>query len=266
VLNDTSFIQDELSELLATAGILPMFGFPTRVRSLFSPNSKGRNKADSYVISDRPLDHAVWSFSPGAELPKDKQLHTACGFASMKDGFKGVYREDEPLGRPLIYSKCTDADCASIFSGEHEVCSVCEQPSLEFKLFQPNGFVTTLNPKDYDGQRQRGASITPPVLAFFPDYDAGIAVGAASVALTEKKPIALVNDNNGNMYDFYEKFKTVLVPEAGLYRDPPKDLECEGEPFDTGAIGAVFTTDVLSIALTGCGRARKWRWLRKASI
>ena len=58
-----------------------MFGFPTRTRSLFKGGKD--NKGDKLTISDRPLDHAIWSFSPaGAEIAKDKQIHTAyrlCG-------------------------------------------------------------------------------------------------------------------------------------------------------------------------------------------
>ena len=41
-------------------------------------------------------------------------------------------------------------------------------------------------------------------------------------ALTEKKPIALVNDNDGKMYEFYEKFKTVL----GLSNENFARAEC----------------------------------------
>ena len=247
VVADTSFIQEELSERLATAGILPMFGFPTRVRSLYSPTKGGQ--ARDKVISDRPLDHAVWSFSPGSELPKDKQLHTASGFVHLYDFRGDIKRDREPLGTPLIYSKCIDEDCASVMQGAHEVCGVCGQQALDFKLFQPKGFVTTYKPRDYDGQRQRGPSISPPVLAFTPDYDSGISVGAASVSLTGKKAIALVNDNDGQMFDFYEKFGSVIVPDPSLYREPLKELEVDGDPFETGAIGAVFTTDVLSVAL-----------------
>lgn len=247
VVADTAYIQDELSERLATAGILPMFGFPTRVRSLFLPTPGGR--AESKVVSDRPIDHAIWAFSPGSELPKDKQLHTVCGFAHLQD-FRGeIKRDPDPLGQPLLYSKCIDDDCASVVQGEHEECAVCGGQAEIFKLFQPKGFITTFKPRDYDGQRQRGPAISPPILAFTPDYESGLRVGAASLSLTDRKPIALVNDNEGDMFDFYEKKRTVIVPDSRLYRELPKELDVTGDPVARGAIGTVFTTDVLSIAL-----------------
>jgi DEAD/DEAH box helicase domain-containing protein len=247
VVADTAYIQDELSERLATAGILPMFGFPTRVRSLFSPTPHG--KAADKVVSDRPIDHAVWSFSPGSELPKDKQLHTACGFTHLYDSRGEIKRDADPLGQPLLYSKCIDDDCASVVQGEHEECAVCGQQAVAFKLFQPKGFMTTFSPRDYDGQRQRGPAISPPILAFTPDYESGLKIGAASLSLTDRKPIALVNDNEGRMFDFFEKYRSVIVPDARLYRDPLQELDVSGEPFESGAIGAVFTTDVLGVAL-----------------
>src|SRR5690606_11148981 len=109
----------------------------------------------------------------------------------------------------------------------------------------------TYAPRDYDGRRQRGPAISPPILAFTPDYQAGRKIGAASMALTSGKPLALVNDNEGRMFEFYEKFGSMIVSDSRLYRDRPGELDVAGEPAERGAIGAVFTTDVLSFALSG---------------
>jgi DEAD/DEAH box helicase domain-containing protein len=245
IASDDRFIQVELSERLATAGLLPMFGFPTRVRSLLTPRAKTFDEA---TISDRPIDHAIWSFSPGAEIPKDKELHTACGFAHFKKLGNKIDRDPDPLGIPLVFSKCIDPDCASIRSGTKDTCEVCGQQAENFKLFQPKGFVTTFNPRDYDGLRQRGGAISPPVIAFMPDYHGAMEIGSAKVTLTAKKPIALVNDNNGRMFDFYNHYKTVIVPEEALYRNETGP-RIEGNPFESGAIGAVFTTDVMSLII-----------------
>ena len=247
VVLDTSLIQDELSERLATAGLLPMFGFPTRVRSLFSPKKGGR--AESKVISDRPLDHAIWSFSPGAELPKDKQLHTACGFARLYDSGGEIKRDPDPLGTPILYSKCSDEFCAYVAEGDFKECGVCGQQAYSFNLYQPKGFITTYRPRDYDDLRQRGGSISPPVLAFKPDYDSGQRIGAATMSLTDRKPIALINDNDGNGFKFHSQYNTVVVADSRLYGDGVKAPEVSGEPIAEGVIGAVITTDVLSVVI-----------------
>lgn len=248
VVNNDQFIQKELSERLATAGLLPMFGFPTRSRNLFDRNNG--SSLDEKIVSDRPIDHAVWSFSPGSEIPKDGELFTACGFTHGSKFLGQIKWDPEPLGQPLHYSRCIDTDCGSIRYGRHGTCDVCDAQAEEFKLFQPKGFMTTNKPKDYDGQRQRGPSISSPVLAFTPDYGGSLSVGAAKVALTNRKPIALVNDNNGHMFDFYHRYGAVIVPDGKLYREELLELQVDGEAFESGAIGAVFTTDVLSILIT----------------
>jgi DEAD/DEAH box helicase domain-containing protein len=250
IVDDDRFIQTELSERLATAGILPMFGFPTRVRSLFKTNTSGAKNIDDVIVSDRPLDHAVWSFSPGADIPKDKRLHTACGFGLLKYSLGNIVRDHDPLGTPLIYSKCIDSSCGSIQAGEHDTCNICGQQSEPFELFQPKGFITTYSPRDYGGLRNRGGSIGSPILAFMPNYDSAIEIGAVKVALTGKKPIALINDNKGKMFEFHEQFNTVVVPDKSLYKNE-NGPKVDTPPFNSGAIGAVFTTDVMSLLIKG---------------
>ena len=53
---------DNLSELLANAGILPMFGFPTRQRSLFFKTPRDNDGISDATLADRPLSHAVSAF------------------------------------------------------------------------------------------------------------------------------------------------------------------------------------------------------------
>lgn len=246
-----AFIQDELSERLATSGILPMFGFPTQTRSLFWYRRDRR--ADELVVSDRPLDHAIWAFSPGAEVPKDKQIHTACGFEYMYDTNRGLARDEDPLGPPVKFSRCLDLECGSMAEGPGEECTVCGNPALTFDLYQPKGFRTRNRPRDYDGQRQRGPALPPPVLAFQPDYESGISLGPVLFSLTAEKPIALVNDNRSNLFDFHQHYSSIVVKDPSLYQDGDDyfDKLLSGDPVASGAIGAVFQTDVLSLYITG---------------
>lgn len=241
------YIQEELSERLATAGILPMFGFPTQTRSLFE--FKQDVSVDEMVISDRPLDHAVWAFSPGSEIPKDKQIHVACGFEYKRQVGGRVISDPDPLGAPLVFSKCEEETCGNIMQGASETCDVCQSMASPFNLYQPKGFTTTGRPRDYDGQRQRGPALNPPVLAFKPDYSAGFDVGPMKVALTSDEPIALVNDAGGEMFNFRRKVNSIIVNEEHFYRDDPPYRDLQGEPETTGAIGAVFNTDVMTLLL-----------------
>jgi DEAD/DEAH box helicase domain-containing protein len=247
VVQSTAFIQEELSERLAVAGVLPMFGFPSQVRSLFLYKENAR--VEDMTISDRPLDHAVWSFSPGAEIPRDKRIHTAGGFVYMYESGGKVREDSNPLGSPIQFSRCTSDDCQAIAADPADTCQVCGTAANTFALYQPKGFMA-FGSKDYEGQRQRGAAIAPPVLAFQPRYEDGISVGEFKMALTSDRPIALVNDNKGRLFEFYKRYNTVIVPDPALYRDnpPPGD---PGNLEGSGAIGAVFKTDILSFVLVG---------------
>lgn len=247
---NTQFIQDELSHLLAVAGVLPMFGFPTQVRTLYHDRG-GATKLDEISISDRPLDHAVWAFSPGSEIPKDKQLNVACGFAFRKDDRTGVKPVPQPLGDYVMYTKCTSDTCGSLASGESTTCDTCGEASEPFRLYQPKGFLAAYKRKDYDGQRQRGPSLSAPVRAFKQQFG-NEGCGPMKLGFSEGA-VAVVNHNRGHFYEFYqETFERVSVRDPALYReDSPWDGAPAGQPFSIGAIGAIFTTDVLSFFLDG---------------
>ncbi len=252
-VRNPAFIQDELSERLASAGILPMFGFPTRVRALYHGTPKAGQSIDDCVISDRPIDFAVWSFSPGAEALKDKSVYTCCGFVNWIPAKGKAQPDPDPLGLPVPFSRCTDPQCGSVSQGAIDQCRSCGSPTIVFPLYQPKGFRTTNKRLDYDDERARGPRLPPPVLGFDSDDGSSQAVGAAEIALASNKdqPIAVINDNCERLFEFYQDGGSVVVPDSSLYRDS----ECEpfkpaGPVIAAGAIGAIFHTDILTVAIT----------------
>lgn len=249
-VNSDQFIQTALSERLAAAGLLPMFGFPTTVRALYG--KPAGTKVDDIIISDRPLDYAIWSFSPGAETPKDKRIYTAAGVAHWREGGGKLLPDPNPLGAPVKFSRCLDQNCGTIRTGELSTCSVCGGPSLAFDLFQPKGFRTTHKERDYDDQRARGPNLPPPVLAFEPDPGTARTEGPTLVNLTSEKPIALINDNDQRLFEFYRDRDTLVVTDAALYSGSNNPFPVTAQtPEHTGAIGAVFKTDVLTLDFIG---------------
>jgi len=69
-----------LSERLASRGVLPMFGLPTRIRYLYhEPPSRRAGWPPERGIIDRDLEIAIGQFAPGAQTVKDDKLHTAVG-------------------------------------------------------------------------------------------------------------------------------------------------------------------------------------------
>lgn len=245
------FIQTALSERLAAAGLMPMFGFPTTVRALYGRHER-QTKASDLAISDRPLDYAISAFSPGAETPKDKKIFTTYGFAHWQESGGRLIADPDPLGPPVMFSRCIDETCAAIRAGESQTCTACGSAAQPFKLFQPKGFRTTYKERDYNDQRARGPNLPPPVLAFEPDPAGARIEGAAAVNLTGGEPIAVINDNGGRYFAFCQNRNTFVVPDPALFPNGlPWPSDAALAPADHGAIGAIFKTDVLTIDITG---------------
>jgi DEAD/DEAH box helicase domain-containing protein len=241
------FTQHELSERLSNAGVLPMFGFPTRVRSLYhrAPRSL-RDDADAQV-SDRALDIAVSSFSPGSEVPRDKALHVCVGFAAWE--FRGNRPNPvDPLGQPLEIRRCPACGAVEVGpSADGAPCSLCQSRTREFLLYQPLGFRTDFDARDYDDQSERGPAGSMPELAWTPEEPQPVQMAALSATVLAGASVFTINDNDGELFDMYRFDRTVVVPNPALYADPPHlpGDRFERQPDAQGAIGSVKPTDVL---------------------
>lgn len=69
-----------LAHAMAEAGLLPMFGMPTRVRDLYLGVERAGDGRWEWETMDRDLDIAVHEFAPGSVLVKDKMQHHCVGF------------------------------------------------------------------------------------------------------------------------------------------------------------------------------------------
>lgn len=70
IATSSDYTQTLLSERLANAGLLPMFGFPTRTRNLYLSKPQ---KLPAEDVVNRDMEMALNSFAPGHEIVKDKK-------------------------------------------------------------------------------------------------------------------------------------------------------------------------------------------------
>ncbi len=244
------YVQDDLSELLANAGVLPMFGFPTRSRALLRNRPRTREQEDEMTVSDRPLDMAVSSFSPGAEVTKDKEIHTAVGFAAYEMR-RGELFPTDPLGPPHELLRCQECGAIELEPKPPEIpCEVCGGPLLWMSLYQPVGFRTDYRPRDYDDQGDRGPGMSVPQIPRA-IQDPGERVRALEARRAAGAAVYTVNDNDGELFDMYRFDGTVVVPAPDLYTETPAlpQARFDGVPDFTGAIGAIRPSDVLTLEL-----------------
>lgn len=222
IANDPAYTQEALSERLANAGLLPMFGFPTRVRQLYTrwPASATSWPPETDVV-DRNLDVAISQFAPGSQTVKDKAVHTACGVVKLyptggiiqsEPGFSPPLTENnpEPLGR------CENCRAVRFIddqpftpppSGEEpltQICPVCGAPEMRIiDAREPKDFFTDLLPEDFEGQFEWTPRSTRPSISFKAQ---GSNVGVDNVEIGYLFDfITSLNDNNGvGGFDFYD--------------------------------------------------------------
>jgi hypothetical protein len=136
VVNDNeTYPQADLAERLANVGLLPMFGFPTRVRQLY--HEEPRSFPPQHTI-DRPLDIAISQFAPGSETVKDKTIYTAVGVVQYEHAWPRPRAVD---GRGhqtrVMYCHC----CGAFLRGSSATCPVCSAATPDFQsimTWEPN--------------------------------------------------------------------------------------------------------------------------------
>jgi DEAD/DEAH box helicase domain-containing protein len=245
------YLQSELSELLANAGVLPMFGFPTRVRELYSRRINSREDLDAHTVSTRPLDQAIANFSPGSEVTREGSIHTCVGFAAY-DVRGGKAFSVDPLGDPIDLLRCTDCGLTEVAKGEDPPgCPACGGPLEHVPLHQPLGFRSLYQARDYDDLTEGMGAVSFPQLAIPPGTGSSEVVGAMVVERWDD-PVRVIriNDNRGNLFPL-ERLRdgSVVCDDESLYDKPPK-FPSEGTTTLTpAAIGEVRPTDVVTLSL-----------------
>lgn len=246
------YTQAELSELLANAGVLPMFGFPSRVRVLYGGRARKRQELEGRAVTDRALDMAISSFAPGAQVVKEGVLHTAVGFAAYDVKGPNALAKD-PLGPEIPMRRCPDCHTAVVHHDDDpEVCSICGAPTQPLPLHQPLGFRTDYREPDFDDLNEPVASAGAPELAVSPEGVVRETVGAMSVQVLDQAPVVRVNDNHGRFFSVVRLHdQSVVCDDESLYEDGLR-VNVEGASRLTPiAIGDVRPTDVLVLTLDG---------------
>jgi len=98
-LNDLEIKPIGLAECLAEAGLLPMYGMPTRTRSLYHNYKNG-----NFSTMSRDLEMAISEYAPGNEITKDKKIFKVEGITSPITKRKNLTQYDvKPIDDNLFY-------------------------------------------------------------------------------------------------------------------------------------------------------------------
>lgn len=248
ISQDPTHKSPELSQTMASGGLLPMFGFPTRVRGLYCSPPHSARKEDDAKVSERDIGMAISSFSPGAEVLRDKYMHLCIGFAAW-DFQKGKPKPIDPLGPPKRILRCQECGATQTLEnqGDTHQCIVCETLIEPFDLYQPKGFRTNFQARDYDDHAERGPMLPPPQLTVGGPYREPERVSCLETVNCADADVFTVNDNDGRLFEMYRVNYGLEVPDPKLYLGRTGPALPNREPDVVGAIGSVRRTDVLTL-------------------
>jgi ATP-dependent helicase YprA (DUF1998 family) len=239
--------QPDLSQRLAEHGLLPMFGFPTQVRYLFTRKPLTSNPWPPPGAIDRDLRIAVSEFAPGNEVVIDKFVYRSLGLV----GYQPITNREprplpEPLGRTMTVGLCDV--CKNVDEVPAPQCRNCGAlPAAgyrnEVELAFPAGFRGEwTQPTRYESGLDRLSRASVPRVTIdvsgMGRHETGglVVMGGATRIYT-------VNDNHGRGFGFLPaKEHGFGMLEASLASD--RWVDATREPRIV-ALGAALATDVL---------------------
>lgn len=255
VAADRRFTQVDLSERLANAGLLPMFGFPTKTRNLIKKSEFRVYGRDEDEI-DRDLDIAISQFAPGSEVVKDKMVYTSIGLVNpLTNG------EDSPLGEPQNIGLCARCGSLDTMGEEKLTCPVCgsQEDYRTITVSEPMDFQAAPYERPFDGRFEwNPVVVSPPrISSQIAPLEQWQLVRSARIWGGSQQPIYLINDNKGDCFTFFRAKKDNryslqwFIPDAfpDNFKPDLKDLIDPGFKPEVRALASIKTTDVLFAGL-----------------
>lgn len=236
-------LESELSKLLALAGVLPMFGFPSKVRDLYCKPVKSRKSKDAAVVSDRPLGMAISAYAPGSHVVRDGWLHTAAGFAAYQ--FAGLEAVPaDPLGPRIPFSRCVECE-SNFLNSDTTACRVCGGPLVTMPMYQPLGFRTDYAAQGFDDESDPPTSAGSPQLALASEPQTVSDLGHCRLEVYEQTRLVTVNDNYGRGFKLVRQpDKSVVAAGASSHIG---DSTIGQVIDDAAAIGEIRVSDALVV-------------------
>ncbi|MEW8280571.1 MAG: DEAD/DEAH box helicase [Candidatus Thiodiazotropha sp.] len=255
VVSDQSLPDNSLSTRLAYRGILPMFGFPTRVRLMHHDPPSPRPWPPDETV-DRDLDIAISQFAPAAETVKDGLVHTSIGVVDYRPAGTRVVQEPDPLGPATPIGVCRRCQAVDASTPPANSCPVCgalstDDPGyLQISLSEPKGFRTFYGAaRDFDGEFDFTPRSSHPRIGFRP---VTMTTHANFKSWADADRVYVLNDNGGAFFEF-EKLST---DETWVTRDAleksgrnPASLITAGGQTDIRALASIKPTNVLILGI-----------------
>lgn len=257
IASSDTYTQEFLSERLANAGLLPMFGFPTRVRNLYLKDPVLQGKLPSEDVVSRDIDMAINSFAPGHEIVKDKKVYKSIGVVDYeydklnhlikpKNQSLNVYKQ--PLCRCNICGYSTIVE-----TNQLDECPVCGNEMEHVKICSPLGFFIDYDkdtPKDFNGDYEwysPNSDIRLDCEQYLNECPTVFNMTIRNNISPSQGRVHLINDNNGELYRLGKDEKGRYVSRNALDENKKSSIRLQGE--SDYAFVASKTTGVLTLSV-----------------
>lgn len=157
VAEDRALVGKGLAEAFADRGLFPMYGLPTRVRSLcarVAEEKKGGSRVN-FATVDRDIEISIYEFAPGKQILIDKSRFLTAGFCSSHYTWNNSSRElfspgSNPLGKIERILECKECGAVKYMLGDDSdsICSSCHamlDTDAPVQTVEPSAYITTLN-------------------------------------------------------------------------------------------------------------------------
>ncbi|OIQ19960.1 MAG: hypothetical protein BM556_05585 [Bacteriovorax sp. MedPE-SWde] len=204
-----------LSEVLALEGLLPIYGMPLRTSSLIQRDPNLRPNDRKWPIANeiiqRGSDIALYEFSPGRSVVKEKNVYTINGVCWPKpSGTKG---HSQITFTPPSGAECVDIGvckkCENIdVKPKNPNCSACNAGGEDYivmESWKPSFYFSDQRPKEYDGYIDRRDINSRKVAMPLEVLRENAKIDDFNLKMTSNVgKIMNINLNNGNGFEFIE--------------------------------------------------------------
>lgn len=220
IAKNIEYTQNSLSERLANAGLLPMFGFPTRTRNLYLSKPE---KLPWYDVVTRDIDIAMSTFAPGHEIVKDKKVYKSVGIVEYEYSKNfPIVRKDSLNIYKLPLWHCPKCDYSTVNRiGDDKKCPICGNDMSKIKVCSPLGFCVDYNApiEDFNGSYDWYSPSSEIKLDCEDKLSDCPCVGNLLMKnnkIPSQGIVHQVNDNGGKFYNLGQNYNNAWIDEDSI--------------------------------------------------